>query len=410
MGYSMNRPFWRALPAAGALALIASAPADVLFQTGFEEPTYTVGDLASGDAATPGQDGWVAESYGISGLATPLFKVTQAKANNGLQSVRFDAGNGQNALNWAYHPLNLEPNDQLVTGEVSFLIETSTGGVANQSYGLDCFGMAPGDFFVTPIMTVRVRYDGNVEIYSQQGQFPDLMFPLVERDTWHKLVVQLDFSTMTATAAIDSQPILDSSTGLPYVAPFTKPILTDIDLYARNRAGSSERASGYFDDFKVESEAARNGTTVSGHVDLGPEFVGDPTTIAVTFKMFDSNGTLVDTVIKNLNADGTYSVMTPATNVASVSAKASHWLTQKQALLSPQNFVLTNGDIDGDNSITVFDYGVLSDYFDKSSADANWSTVGPNGFAPQDADLDADGSISVFDYSILSDHFDLNGD
>ncbi len=68
------------------------------------------------------------------------------------------------------------------------------------------------------------------------------------------------------------------------------------------------------------------------------------------------------------------------------------------------------GDIDGDNTITVFDYSVLSDYFDLSSSSANWTKIGPNGFAPREADLDGDGAITVFDYSYLSDNFDKSGD
>ncbi len=71
---------------------------------------------------------------------------------------------------------------------------------------------------------------------------------------------------------------------------------------------------------------------------------------------------------------------------------------------------MKNGDIDGDNAVTVFDYGVLSDYFDKSSADSDWNTVGANGSTPADADIDGDGSVSVFDYGIISDDFDLVGD
>ncbi len=69
-----------------------------------------------------------------------------------------------------------------------------------------------------------------------------------------------------------------------------------------------------------------------------------------------------------------------------------------------------NGDIDNDNAITVFDYGVLSDYFDRNSGEPDWFDIGPNGFAPWDADLDGDGAVTVFDYGILSDNFDKNGD
>ncbi len=46
----------------------------------------------------------------------------------------------------------------------------------------------------------------------------------------------------------------------------------------------------------------------------------------------------------------------------------------------------------------------------KSNADSDWYDVGGNGFAPLDADLDRDGSVTVFDYGYLSDNFDKNGD
>lgn len=71
---------------------------------------------------------------------------------------------------------------------------------------------------------------------------------------------------------------------------------------------------------------------------------------------------------------------------------------------------LLNGDIGGDNSVTVFDYGPLSDYFDQNNTDADWYSIGSNGFAPADADFDEDGSVTVFDYGILSDNFDLWGE
>jgi len=79
---------------------------------------------------------------------------------------------------------------------------------------------------------------------------------------------------------------------------------------------------------------------------------------------------------------------------------------------TPQTVVfdLINGDIDNDNSVTVFDYDKLSLYFDKSSVDADWSTADTDGVRPRDADLDGDLSVSVFDYDILSRNFDLTGD
>lgn len=62
---------------------------------------------------------------------------------------------------------------------------------------------------------------------------------------------------------------------------------------------------------------------------------------------------------------------------------------------------LVNGDIDGDNAVTVFDYDLLSAAFD--------TAPGESGYLDS-ADLDGDGSVTVFDYDILSRNFDQVGD
>lgn len=74
------------------------------------------------------------------------------------------------------------------------------------------------------------------------------------------------------------------------------------------------------------------------------------------------------------------------------------------------NITLVSGDIDGDNSVTVFDYDKLSAYFDKTSADADWAVADADGVRPRDADLDGDLTVSVFDYDVLSANFDRVGD
>ncbi len=68
------------------------------------------------------------------------------------------------------------------------------------------------------------------------------------------------------------------------------------------------------------------------------------------------------------------------------------------------------GDIDGDNNVTVFDYSILSKYWDRNMDQSGWTTKGSDGFAPVDADLDGDGTVSVFDYAILSSNFGKKGD
>lgn len=64
------------------------------------------------------------------------------------------------------------------------------------------------------------------------------------------------------------------------------------------------------------------------------------------------------------------------------------------------NVSLINGDVDNDNVISVFDYILLSDSFDK--------VVGDSGYDAR-ADLDRDNGVSIFDYIIMSDNFDQQG-
>jgi hypothetical protein len=59
-----------------------------------------------------------------------------------------------------------------------------------------------------------------------------------------------------------------------------------------------------------------------------------------------------------------------------------------------------NGDCDGDNSVTIFDYIILSDSFDKSTGDSGFDAR---------SDLDGDGTVSIFDYTYLSDNFERSG-
>ncbi|MBS1705896.1 MAG: hypothetical protein JST40_08480 [Armatimonadetes bacterium] len=128
--------------------------------------------------------------------------------------------------------------------------------------------------------------------------------------------------------------------------------------------------------------------------------------------------TALETQVVFMDSDGYYS-FTPTVQPGTydIAVKGPHWLRKvipnveiKSYGAVDANAVLVNGDIDGDNAVTVFDYLILSDYFDKSMMDEDWDTVGANGFAPSDTDLDGDGTVTVFDYVILVNSFDQFGD
>lgn len=116
-----------------------------------------------------------------------------------------------------------------------------------------------------------------------------------------------------------------------------------------------------------------------------------------------------------LDKDGNFNVGVdvPAGNY-NIYLKSWHWLREKISNVVINDGVvniganLINGDIDGDNTISVFDYSIFSDYFIHTSDDSDW-TIFNNSYRPIDADLDCDGAVSVFDYAILSENFDKIG-
>ena len=88
-------------------------------------------------------------------------------------------------------------------------------------------------------------------------------------------------------------------------------------------------------------------------------------------------------------------------------AKGTHWLRQRRsnvAISSPSaqlDFSLINGDCDGDNEVTLVDFGQLAVSFGKSLGDAGFNA---------NADLDGDAEVTLVDLGILNTSFGLAGD
>ncbi len=139
-----------------------------------------------------------------------------------------------------------------------------------------------------------------------------------------------------------------------------------------------------------------------------PDFGGDPETRSFTLAVVRNGSTVLEAPVDfgyNLVAvqklaltDGVYDFV----------LKGTHWLSRRlsgvqveSGKTSRVSFALINGDADGDNAITVFDYIALSLSFGLRSDDAGFD---------QNADFDGDGEVTIFDYILLSQNFDLQGD
>jgi len=145
---------------------------------------------------------------------------------------------------------------------------------------------------------------------------------------------------------------------------------------------------------------------VGGSVVLG-DFGGDVSTVPVTIEIRNPGETTpLETFVVNPDSTGAYRLVTSLYGTFDVAAKASHWLRQvipNVNLTAPVtlDFSLTNGDIDGDNEVTLLDFGALVAAFGSIPGDSNWNPS---------ADLDGDDEVTLLDFGVLVRNFGLLGD
>jgi len=150
---------------------------------------------------------------------------------------------------------------------------------------------------------------------------------------------------------------------------------------------------------------APNIHVVSGRVDL-QDYSADPTDTSVTIEIRNPGSTTpLETHIVLLDGN-LYAFGTTLEGTYDLAAKASHWLRHTRSSIAIRgdvtvNFSLINGDVDGDNEVTLFDFGELVAAFGSLPGDSNWNT---------NADLDGDEEVTLFDFGILVRNFGLIGD
>ena len=110
----------------------------------------------------------------------------------------------------------------------------------------------------------------------------------------------------------------------------------------------------------------------------------------------------------NLDSNGNYTLPDVSNGTYDVAFKASHWLRRvarsvrvNGANVSGVNVSLVNGDIDGDNEVTLIDFGALVAAFGSQPGDSNWNP---------EADLDGDAEVTLFDFGVLVKNFGETGE
>ncbi len=142
---------------------------------------------------------------------------------------------------------------------------------------------------------------------------------------------------------------------------------------------------------------------IRGNIALN-DFGGDVSQVPVQVEL-RGDTTQVLTIYPDTNGD--YTISDVQLGTYDIAFKASHWLrvvvpgVEVSGAEGTVNVALTNGDVDGDNEVTLFDFGALVAAFGSMPGDSNWNA---------DADLDGDEEVTLFDFGFLVRNFDAIGD
>ncbi|MCS6830260.1 MAG: dockerin type I domain-containing protein [bacterium] len=148
-------------------------------------------------------------------------------------------------------------------------------------------------------------------------------------------------------------------------------------------------------------------TGIYGSVFLS-DFVGDVTQVPITICLRQGDAVIrSETVFKQPGRMFDFSFLLPP-GVYDIAFEAPRWLRKvvldvgvQAGFMTPVNVVLVNGDIDGDNEVSLFDFGALVSAFGTMPGDQDWNPY---------ADLDGDGEVTLFDFGILTRSFGETGD
>ncbi|MDW8321790.1 MAG: carboxypeptidase-like regulatory domain-containing protein, partial [Armatimonadota bacterium] len=171
---------------------------------------------------------------------------------------------------------------------------------------------------------------------------------ITAKDQWIEVVFNIPVEPVLAFAGATANGTLDTARGTLEQLAFTPVDPNAIGPYLI-----------YLDDF--EQVAVH---PISGNVELR-DYEGDITQVPVAVEL-RQGGNVVRTATVSLDANGNYTIPAVLPGTYDLAFKASHWLrtvvqgvTVGESAVTGVDVSLTNGDIDGDNEVTLFDFGAL---------------------------------------------------
>ncbi len=335
------------------------------------------------ELGTPG--GYWSAAYGVSADGTVVVGWADEDGGDNYRAFRWTSATGMRELSglisnysWAY---GVSADGNVIVGMAYNVNGYSRAFRWTPAMVMEDLGTLGSDYSwaygVSADGTVVVGWADDVSSYSRAC-------------CWNQATGMQDLNTLYASLLTDGSYLATAYA----ISPDGRYIV------GKGYNASTGRDEGFLLDTAVATRQ------IAGNV-LLQDFGGDITQVPIAVQLRPTGLPPSDLVVY-LDAQGNYVIPDVEPNVYDIAFKASHWLrvvvqgvdvTGGHA--SGVDVSLINGDIDGDNEVTLFDFGALVAGFGSVPGDSNWNP---------DADLDADEEVTLFDFGILVRNFGAVGD
>jgi hypothetical protein len=214
---------------AGAVLLIflaAGTHAAVIYQTGFEAPSFSTGQLS-------GQNGWASDNTG-----TNLAVVQNSVANEGTQAGYTPRGEDVNNTLTAWRDVSNPDEYNYVTIETALRVDDMA---ASSSY-FDAFYIYQNNYQNSRAAILYFRGDGNILI--PEAGVGDVDVGDWAADTWYDIRFLLNYNAQTLDLWIDDMQVLSAF-------PFLESSSTDIGGIAYQEYGGTTGGGFYYDGLDI---------------------------------------------------------------------------------------------------------------------------------------------------------------
>jgi len=215
-----------------ALATATVAHAQIIYQTGFENPPFVVGPIA-------GQDSW--SVFGTAAAVT----IQTSVVKTGTQAVLIDASlaPGQTGP-WRNAPFDTSTSsNKIVTIDADVYLAS---GSTNDAWQFAALSPNLSNF----IAGFNALVDGTLQLITPG--FP-VTGPVITRDTWMHYTLRMNFAAQTFDVLINNSPV---ATSLPIRNSETQFGSFIFDTFYGNAHGANDK--GYLDNLSIQAEGAPN--------------------------------------------------------------------------------------------------------------------------------------------------------